>query len=73
MPKGTVKGGSIIIPVIVDPSPYDRVVHSGKVFKGLCRAASQLPTADSISDGLCGPVAYRRAKTDKTLTLFGHR
>ena len=66
---GRVERRTIVAPVILEPTPDDRIEHPRQVFDGLITALWQFPASKCIADCLRCLVRDRRTEIDKELAL----
>ncbi len=66
---GRVERRTIVAPVILEPTPDDRIEHPRQVFDGLITALWQVPASKRVANGLRCLVRDRRTEIDEELAL----
>src|SRR6516162_6255648 len=66
---GWVERRTIVAPVILEPTPDDRIEHPRQVFDGFITALWQVPASKCVANGLRCLVRNRRTEIDEELTL----
>src|SRR5215213_644363 len=59
------KHRAIIPPIVLDPSPDDRVEHPRQVLQALVATQRYPPASHLFTDGFAGSIAHRRQEADE--------